>query len=119
MCTCKEEYLKIVQPWQEEVSQIALQVDAKISEFKAMQTIVTSLLEALVSAELIDIVRECIDQIDRDLVEVKVGFVQFTTKVKGILKKPKTSNMLYLIRSQLVHAKLTKELHELIVIEED
>ena len=34
LCAREEEYLKIVQPWQEEVSEIALQIDAKILEFK-------------------------------------------------------------------------------------
>ena len=31
----EEEYLKIVQPWQEEVSVTALQVNAKLTKFKA------------------------------------------------------------------------------------
>ena len=61
LCTREEEYLKTVQPWQEEVSEITLQVDEKISEFKGMQTIVVSLLEDLVNVELVDTARECID----------------------------------------------------------
>ena len=67
--------MKTVQPWQEEVSEITLQVDAKISEFKAMQTTIAILLEAPVSAKLIDTTRECVDQIEKDLVELKAGFI--------------------------------------------
>jgi hypothetical protein len=50
-----------------------------------------SLIEAPVSAKLVNTVRECIDQIDKDLVELKAGLVQFTKKIKVILKNPKTS----------------------------
>ena len=56
-----------------------------------MKTIFLSLLEAHVTIELFDIVKECVDQIYRDLVELKDGFIQFTAKVKEILKKLKTS----------------------------
>ena len=80
-----------MQAWQEEVSQITLQVDVKIIEFKAMQTIIASLLKAPVSAELVDMARECIDQIDKDLIGLKAGFAKFTTKIKKILKSHKTS----------------------------
>ena len=63
----------------------------KISEFKATQTTIASLLEAPVAVELVDIARECVDQIDNNLIELKTSLVQFTTKVKEILKTPKTS----------------------------
>lgn len=87
----EEEYLKTVQAWKEEVSGITLQIDAKISEFKATQTIVVSLLEAPISIELVDTARECVDQIDKDLVELKARFVLFMTRVKEVLKKLNTS----------------------------
>ena len=62
----------------------------KIIEFKAMQTTVVILLKAPVSAELIDMTRECVDHIDKDLADLKAGFSKFTTEIKEILKKPKT-----------------------------
>ena len=68
-----------------------MSVDAKISEFKAMQTTVVSLLEAPVSVDLIDTTRECINKIDKDLAELMDGFDQFTTKIKEIFKSLKTS----------------------------
>ena len=89
--TRKEKYLKTLQSWQEEVSEIVLKIDAKITEFKATQTTVASLLEALITVELVDIVQECVDQKEGDLAELKTGLDQFTSKVKHILKEMKTS----------------------------
>ena len=80
-----------MQPWQEEVLHITLQVDAKLIEFKATQTTIMSLLEALVSIELVDTARECIDQMDEDLTKLKVGFVKFKTKINKIVKSQDTS----------------------------
>lgn len=34
LCTHEDECLKTMQPWQEEVSEITMMIDAKISEFK-------------------------------------------------------------------------------------
>ena len=47
-------YLKIVHPWQDKVSQIALQVNEKLKEFKATQTTVASLLEEPATAALVE-----------------------------------------------------------------
>ena len=80
-----------MQPWQEEVLEIALKIDVKISEFKATQTTVASLLEAPVTAKLVDTARECVNQIDIDLAELKTGLNQFTAMVKKVLKESKTT----------------------------
>lgn len=90
--TREEEYLKTVQPWKEEVSEIALKIDAKISDFKATQNIVASFLEAFVTTELVDTVRECVDQIESDPAELKSSLAQFTTKVKKILNETKIAS---------------------------
>lgn len=81
--------MKTVQSWQEEVSEIALKIDAKISEFKATQTTVANLLEAPVTVDLIDTERECAGQIDNDLTKLKTSLAQFTSKVKKVLKELK------------------------------
>ena len=65
--TQEEEYLKTVQPWQKEVSTNALQVNSKLTNFKATQTTVASLLEELATAELVDTTRECVEKMDKDL----------------------------------------------------
>lgn len=62
-------------PWQEEVSKIALQVDAKISELKDIQTTVVSFLEAPFIMDIFDTTREWVDQMDKDLAELKASFV--------------------------------------------
>ena len=81
--------MKTVQPWQEEVSEIALQVNAKLTEFKATQTTVVSLLEEPATAELVDHARECADQMEKNLVGLKDDFMKFTKKIKEILKSQK------------------------------
>lgn len=90
--TCKEEYLKIVKPQQKEVSNIALNIDAKITDFKATQTIVASLLEDPITTELVDTAQECVEQIERDLTGLKTSLDQFKTKVKKIVKEMKTAS---------------------------
>lgn len=59
--------MKIVQPWLDEVSQIALQVNEKLPEFKATQTTVASLLEEPATAELVSTTKECVEKMDKDL----------------------------------------------------
>lgn len=80
-----------MQPWQEEVSQITLQVDAKVTKFKVTQTTIVSLLEAPVSTELVDIARECVDKMEKDLTNLKASFDKFKTKIKKIVKSQETS----------------------------
>ena len=53
---------------------------------KSRYAIVASLLEASVTTKLVNTMRECVDQIEGDLAEVKTGLDQFTSKVKQILK---------------------------------
>lgn len=88
---CKEEahYLKIVHPWQGEVSQITLKVNEKLMEFKATQTIVVSFQEEPVSAELVDSTKECVDKFKNDLVELHTSFKEFSTRVTTAIKEEK------------------------------
>ena len=72
--TQEAKYLKIVQPWQEEVSQIALQVNEKLAKFKEMQTTVASLLDEPATIELVDISWEHIDQMNKDLAPLQDDF---------------------------------------------
>ena len=75
-----------VHPCQEEVSEITSQVNVKLTEFKAMQMIVASLLEEPTTAELVDTTRECAKQMDKDLARLKANFTKFAKKIKEILK---------------------------------
>ena len=58
---------------------------------KSRHAIVASLLKAPVTMELVNIVRECIVQIDNGLTDLKIGLARFTSKVKKLLKTLKTS----------------------------
>ena len=66
--------MKTVQPWQEEVSQIALQVNEKLTEFKAMQTTIGSLMDEPATVELVDTAQECVDQMNKDLAGLQDDF---------------------------------------------
>ena len=54
-----------------------------------MQTPIASLLEEPATVELVDTTRECADQMDKDLIGIKVDFSMFTKKIKEILKSQK------------------------------
>ena len=71
---------------------IALQINAKITEFKVTQTIVASLLEEPTTAKLVDKARECAEKMDKDLIALKVEFVKVTNKIKEVLKIQKTTS---------------------------
>lgn len=88
---CREEahYLKIVQPWQEEVSQITIKVNEKLMKFKDMQTTVVSLQEELVSTEMIDSTRECAEQFKNDLAELQTSFIEFSVRVIIVIQEEK------------------------------
>ena len=76
--------LKTVQPWQDELSQIALQVNEKLTEFKATQTTVASLLEEPTTAELFKTTKECVEQLEKDLTGLQDNFMSFTKKIMDI-----------------------------------
>ena len=68
---------------------IALQVNAKLKEFKAMQMKVASLLEEPATTELVDTAKEYVEQMDKDLAGLKDDFAKFNKKIKKILKGQK------------------------------
>lgn len=84
-------YLKTNQLWQDEVSQIALQVNEKIKDFKATQTIVMSLLEEPTTTELVDTTKECVDQLEKDLVGLQDKFTSFKKKIMDMHDSEKKS----------------------------
>ena len=48
------EVLKQIQPWQDEVSDMALKIESKLMEYKNMQQTITSLLEEMAIADVIE-----------------------------------------------------------------
>ena len=84
-------YLKIVQPWKDEVSQIALQVNEKMIEIKATQMTLASLLEQPTTSELVETTKECVEQLEKDLAELQDKFTSFTKKIMDIHDSQKQS----------------------------
>ena len=48
------EILKQLQPWQDEVSDMALSIESKLMEYKNTQQIITSLLEEPATADVVE-----------------------------------------------------------------
>lgn len=71
---------------------IALQVNSKVTEFKATQSTVGSLLAVPVTVELVDTARECVEQMDKDLAGLKADFARFTNKITEILRSQETAS---------------------------
>ena len=46
--------MKQLQPWQDEVSDMALNIESKLKEYKNMQQTITSLLEALATTDVVE-----------------------------------------------------------------
>ena len=48
------EVLKQLQPWQDEVSDMALNIESKLTEYKNMQQTITSLLEEPATSDVVE-----------------------------------------------------------------
>ena len=90
---CKDEahFLKTVQPWQDEISQIPLQVNDNLAEFKATQTTVANLLEEPATTELVKTTKECVEQLEKDLTRLQDNFTSFTKKITNMHYSQKKS----------------------------
>lgn len=86
-------FLKIVQPWKGEVSQIDLKINEKIMELKATQTTIASLLEEPVSMEQVDPTRDSIEKCKNDLAELNTSFTEFFVRVNTTIEEPKEKRM--------------------------
>ena len=73
----------MVQPWHNQVSSIAIKVDAKVKEFVVSKdTVDKSIEEGMINEELVDTAKQCVEQMDIDIVEIKRDFEAFSQKVK-------------------------------------
>ena len=57
------EVLKQLQPWQDEVSDMALSIESKLMEYKNTQQTITSLLEEPATADVVEAAQESATQI--------------------------------------------------------
>ena len=74
-------YLKSLQPWQDQVSEIVVKVNVKLTEFQATQMTVKSLLVEPPTADVINTSKECVDQMTRDIATLQNTYTQFSTKL--------------------------------------
>ena len=89
----EEHFLKIVQPWQGEVPQIALKVNEKIMEIKATQATIVSLLEEPISAQQVYSTRESVEKCKNDLAELNTSFMEFSMRVNTTIEEAKAKRM--------------------------
>ena len=57
------EVLKQLQPWQDEVSDMALSIESKLMEYKNTQQTITSLLEEPAMVDIVEVAQESAVQI--------------------------------------------------------
>ena len=82
-------YMKTLQPWKAKVSAIVVGVNEKLLQAKRMQTIVTSLLEEQPTMDLINATRESVDQITRDIAELRANFNKLNNEMWDIVHPQK------------------------------
>ena len=75
------------------MSHIALKVNEKLMEFKATQTTIGSLPEELISIELVDSTRECVEKCKNDLAKLHIIFTEFFTRVTTAIEEEKEKRM--------------------------
>ena len=67
--------------WQDQVSEIMVKVNVKLTEFQVMQMIATSFLVEPPTVDLVNTARECVDQMTWDIAGLQETYTQFSTKL--------------------------------------
>lgn len=75
------EYMQTLEPWQEQVSEIAVNINANLIEFKVTKMIVASLLDDQLIFELIKATRENVDHMTQDLVALTASYTKINTDI--------------------------------------
>ena len=84
-------YTKTLKPWQVKVSAIAVGVNEKLLQAKRMQTTVTSLPEEKPTVDLVNATRESVDQIIREIAELRASYTQLNNEIWDIVRPLKTN----------------------------
>lgn len=87
--TKEAEYLKNLQPWQEQVSEIVVKFNAKLMEFQATQMIFASLLIELPTTDFVNTTRECVHQMTQDITMLQDTYMKISTKIWENVRGPK------------------------------
>ena len=85
------EVLKQLQPWQDEVSDMALNIKSKLMEYKNTHQTITSLLEELSRADVVEATQESAAQIIQEVAALTQKCEGFKQRMLDEAKKQKAS----------------------------
>ena len=83
------DYLQTLYTWQEQLSKIVVKINVKLTEFKATQMIVASFLEEQPTTNLVNVVRESVDQMTQEITVLQETYTRILTKIQNTVKGPK------------------------------
>lgn len=83
------EYLQTLQPWKEQVSEIVIKINVKLTKFHATQTTVARLLTESPTTDLVNAARESVDQMTQEIATLQQTYTKISTEIQEIVKGPK------------------------------
>ena len=83
------EFLQVSQPWKDELASLALQVEAKLTEFQETQTIVVNLFVGKVTKESLEQERGSITEMDGAHTKLNDVYIQWYDKTDQIVEECK------------------------------
>ena len=83
--------MKQLQPWQDDITNMALKIESKLMEYKNMQQTITSLLEEMAIADVIEATQESVAQIIHEVVALTQNYKGFKQRMLDEVEKQKVS----------------------------
>ena len=80
---------RTLQPWKEQVSEIEVQINKKLTKFKATQMTVASLLDEHPTVKLVTTTKESVEQMTQELAAPTASYTKINTKIWNTVKPPK------------------------------
>ena len=78
--------MRTIHPWQEQVSEIAVQINTNLTEFKVTQMTIVSLLEEQPTAELVTTTKENVEQMTQELAALTTCYTKVNSKIWNVVK---------------------------------
>ena len=82
-------YLQTLEPWQEQVSEITVKINVNLTEFQATQWTVVSLLTESLTIDLVNVVKESVDQMTQEIAALQETYTKISIEIQEIVKGPK------------------------------
>ena len=83
------EFLKVTQPWQDELAELTLQVETNLAEFREIQTTATSFLIDKVTKESLEQVKGSVTELDSVQNKLQDVYIQWYDKTNKIIEERK------------------------------